>query len=86
MLKNTFRHVTQWVFDLDNTLYPPKARLFDQIEVKMCAYVMQSLNVDKATADQLRREYWRDYGTTLAGLMRLHNVEPGPYLFEVHDI
>ena len=86
MLQNSFRHVTQWVFDLDNTLYPPEARLFDQIEVKMSAYVMTSLGVDQATADQLRQDYWRDYGTTLAGLMREHNVDPAPYLFDVHDI
>ena len=86
MLKNSFCHVTQWVFDLDNTLYPPEARLFDQIEVKKSAYVMASLGVDQTTADQLRRDYWRDYGTTLAGLMREHNVDPGPYLFDVHDI
>ena len=86
MLKNSFCHVTQWVFDLDNTLNPPEARLFDQIEVKMSAYVMASLGVDQTTADQLRRDYWRDYGTTLAGLMREHNVDPGPYLFDVHDI
>ena len=86
MLKNSFCHVTQWVFDLDNTLYPPEARLFDQIEVKMSAYVMASLGGDHTTADQLRRDYWRDYGTTLAGLMREHNVDPGPYLFDVHDI
>ena len=86
MLKNSFCHVTQWVFDLDNTLYPPEARLFDQIEVKMSAYVMASLGVDQTTADQLRQDYWRDYGTTLAGLMREHNVDPGPYLFDVHDI
>lgn len=60
--------------------------MFDQIEVKMSAYVMASLGVDQTTADQLRRDYWRDYGTTLAGLMREHNVDPGPYLFDVHDI
>ena len=86
MLQNSFLHVTQWVFDLDNTLYLPVARLFDQIEVKMSAYVMTSLGVDQATADQLRQDYWRDYGTTLAGLMRKHNVDPAPYLFDVHDI
>ena len=38
-----FAHVTDWVFDLDNTLYPPSARLFDQIEVRMTAFVMQAL-------------------------------------------
>lgn len=81
-----FAHVTDWVFDLDNTLYPPSARLFDQIEIRMTAFVMQALGVARPEADRLRRHYWQRYGTTLAGLMREHDVDPGPYLTEVHDI
>lgn len=81
-----FSHVTHWVFDLDNTLYPPAARLFDQIEVKMTDYVMSALGVDRAQADYLRGHYWATYGTTLAGLMREHDVDPTPYLTEVHEI
>ncbi len=86
MPKSHFSHVTTWVFDLDNTLYPPHMRLFDQIEVRMTAYVMQALKVDRARADYLRGHYWRTHGTTLAGLMREHSVDPAPYLMEVHDI
>ncbi|MBL9075403.1 pyrimidine 5'-nucleotidase [Tabrizicola sp.] len=81
-----FAQVTTWVFDLDNTLYPPHMRLFDQIEVRMTDWVMQALQVDRAHADHLRAYYWATYGTTLAGLMREHGVDPGPYLNEVHDI
>lgn len=81
-----FAHIRTWVFDLDNTLYPPEARLFDLIEVRMTAWVMRALSVDRAEADRLRRHYWQSYGTTLAGLMREHGVDPGPYLTEVHDI
>ena len=86
MPKNDFSHVDQWVFDLDNTLYPPQARLFDQIEVKMTQYVMEALGVDRNRADHLRNHYWATYGTTLTGLMREHDVDPGPYLTEVHEI
>lgn len=86
MVKDAFSHVSQWVFDLDNTLYPPQARLFDQIEVKMTQFVMDALNVDRPEADRLRRHYWQLYGTTLAGLMREHQVDPAPYLIDVHDI
>ncbi|SFL60385.1 pyrimidine 5'-nucleotidase [Shimia aestuarii] len=86
MPKESFVHVSTWVFDLDNTLYPPQARLFDQIEVRMTRFVMQALGVDQPKADHLRRHYWATYGTTLAGLMREHDVDPGPYLTEVHDI
>lgn len=81
-----FHAVETWVFDLDNTLYPPSARLFDQIEARMTEFVMRVLKVDQTEADRLRRHYWAEYGTTLAGLMREHGVDPGPYLTEVHDI
>lgn len=86
MPARSFQHVRAWVFDLDNTLYPPSARLFDQIEVRMTAFVMQALGVEKGEADRLRRHYWQLYGTTLAGLMHEHGVDPGPYLTEVHEI
>lgn len=86
MVANSFSHVTQWVFDLDNTLYPPEARLFDQIEIRMTQYVMDALGVAQAEADHLRVHYWKRYGTTLAGLMREHDVDPAPYLTHVHDI
>jgi putative hydrolase of the HAD superfamily len=86
MPKSDFAWVTTWVFDLDNTLYPPSMRLFDQIEVRMTDWVMRALQVDRARADHLRAHYWQTYGTTLAGLMREHDVDPGPYLTEVHDI
>jgi putative hydrolase of the HAD superfamily len=61
-------------------------RLFDQIEVRMTDWVMRALQVDRARADHLRAHYWATYGTTLAGLMAEHDVDPGPYLNEVHDI
>jgi putative hydrolase of the HAD superfamily len=86
MVAHLFRHVDAWVFDLDNTLYPASARLFDQIEVRMTAWVMQALNVPRPEADRLRRHYWHTYGTTLAGLMREHDIDPAPYLTDVHDI
>ncbi len=85
-MRTQFHHVTTWVFDLDNTLYPPQYRLFDQIEVKMTAWVMRELGVGRTEANRLRQHYWDTYGTTLAGLMREHNADPAPYLEEVHDI
>nr|WP_170538773.1 pyrimidine 5'-nucleotidase [Ruegeria arenilitoris] len=86
MVKPAFSHVTQWVFDLDNTLYPPQMRLFDQIEVLMTEYVVEALRVDRAEADRLRQHYWREHGTTLAGLMAEHDLDPEPYLHAVHQV
>lgn len=81
-----FSHVTVWVFDLDNTLYPPSARLFAQIEARMRGWMADRLRLSRAEADALRADYWRRYGTTLTGLMAEHGVEPGPFLAHVHDI
>lgn len=86
MVRQNFSHVAHWVFDLDNTLYPPHMKLFDQIEVLMTQYVMEALSVSQTEADRLRSHYWHTYGTTLAGLMREHDLDPDPYLHAVHQI
>ncbi len=86
MISDRFSHVTTWVFDLDNTLYPPEARLFDQIETRMTDWVMRELGLEREAANRLRDQYWSEFGTTLAGLMSVHGVDPAPYLHEVHEI
>jgi len=81
-----FSHVRVWIFDLDNTLYPPEAQLFAQIEARMTAYMMRTLGVPQDDADRLRADYWRLHGTTLAGLMAEHAIDAPAYLADVHDI
>lgn len=81
-----FSHVRVWIFDLDNTLYPPEAQLFAQIETRMTQWMMRALGVPQDAANRLRAEYWRLHGTTLAGLMAEHAVDPAAYLADVHDI
>jgi putative hydrolase of the HAD superfamily len=81
-----FSHVDVWVFDLDNTLYPPTCNLFAQIDVKMRAFIGELLDVDPTEAYRLQKQYYRDHGTTLAGLMALHGVEPRRFLDFVHNI
>jgi putative hydrolase of the HAD superfamily len=86
MIKSSFSHVRAWVFDLDNTLYPQDVALFGQIEVLMTDYVAEALKVDRVEANRLRDHYWKSYGTTLAGLMAEHDIDPDPFLVAVHDI
>jgi putative hydrolase of the HAD superfamily len=85
-MKTHFSDIDTWVFDLDNTLYPPEIRLFDQIEARMVAYVMQELGVSEREADRLRAVYWESHGTTLAGLMDHHGINPQRFMVDVHDI
>lgn len=52
----------------------------------MTDWVADELGVSKDHASELRSRYWRDYGTTLSGMMQLHGTDPLPYLSYVHDI
>lgn len=86
MSADPFRHVRTWVFDLDNTLYHPSVRLFEQIDRRITAYVQSVTGADAVESDRLRHHWWREHGTTLAGLMAHHAIDPEPYLVDVHDI
>jgi putative hydrolase of the HAD superfamily len=81
-----FSHVTDWVFDLDNTLYPHHSNLFSQIDVKMTAYVSELLSLSREDARRLQKQLYREYGTTLNGLMQRHGIDPDDFLQKVHDI
>jgi putative hydrolase of the HAD superfamily len=75
-----------WIFDLDNTLYPAETCLFDQIDVRMGAYIADLLGCDHAEARRVQKMYFHDHGTTLAGLMHFHGVDPYEFLGYVHDV
>lgn len=79
-------HITDWVFDLDNTLYPHHSDLFSQIDVKMTTYVSQLLGLPREEARGIQKELYLKYGTTLAGLMQNHGVKADDFLEQVHDI
>ncbi len=85
-LAESLSHVTDWVFDLDNTLYPRHCDLFAQIDVKMTAYVAELLDLDRVSARKVQKELYRDFGTTLRGLMDRYHVDPHEFLHAVHDI
>lgn len=79
-------HIDTWIFDLDNTLYPASADLFPRIDARITAYVARTLNLDPVAARVVQKRYFYDHGTTLAGLMADHQVDPQDFLNDVHDI
>ncbi len=81
-----FDHVEAWVFDLDNTLYPADCNLFAQIDRRMGEFIANAFGIPLAEAQTLREAYYYEHGTTLAGLVRLHDVPPDDFLDYVHDI
>ncbi len=82
----SFAHVTDWVFDLDNTLYPHHTNLFSQIDVRMTSYVSELLQLPRDEARKIQKQLYLEYGTTMRGLMELHNIDPDDFLQKAHDI
>ncbi len=81
-----FANVRDWVFDLDNTLYPHHSNLFSQIDVKMTAYIEALLGLPSDEARKVQKDLYLEYGTTLNGLMARHAIDPDDFLQKVHDI
>lgn len=75
-----------WVFDLDNTLYPASCDLFAQIDVRMTDFVAKYLGMDKVSARKLQKQYYGEHGTTLSGMMTNHQMDPAEFLAYVHDL
>ena len=73
---NPLGRAEAWIFDLDNTLYPASARLFPQIDRRMQAFISEALKLSLDDALILQKQYYRQYGTTLRGLVRHH---PAPH-------
>ncbi len=74
------------VIDLDNTLYAADSGVFARMDKRMTTFVANELDVDHEEADRLRVKYWKEYGTTLRGMMLHHGMEAEPFLHDVHDI
>ena len=74
------------MFDLDNTLYPAACRLFDQVDARIVQFIVEKLALDAKQARVLQKRYFKEHGTTLSGLMKLHDTDPDEYLDYVHDI
>ncbi|MDI7773861.1 pyrimidine 5'-nucleotidase [Asticcacaulis sp. EMRT-3] len=79
-------HVSTWIFDLDQTLYPAEAEVMALIEGQMTTFVARETGLPPAEAHALQKRYLSEHGTTLAGLMAHHNIDPYAFLNEVHDV
>jgi len=85
-MKPRFAHVRDWIFDLDNCLYPASTGLFSLIDQRMGAYIQRLLDCDTEEAKRVQKAHFHEHGTTLAGLMKHHKIDPHDFLEDVHDI
>ncbi|MGE4372299.1 MAG: pyrimidine 5'-nucleotidase [Xanthobacter sp.] len=81
-----FDKVETWVFDLDNTLYPARHELWQQIDRRMKGYISDLLGIPPEEAFIIQKDYYRRYGTSLRGLMIEHGIDADAFLHHVHDV
>ncbi|MBP6688795.1 MAG: pyrimidine 5'-nucleotidase, partial [Hyphomonadaceae bacterium] len=80
----SFDGIKTWVFDLDNTLYPARA-LYDEIGERMTRYIERKTGLDTTGALEIRERYFHQYGATVVGLMRHHDIDARDFLLDVHE-
>jgi putative hydrolase of the HAD superfamily len=80
------KQIKFWLFDLDNTLYSGKTKVFEQVDKKMSLFISQKLNIDLKKAKQLQKEYFHEYNTTLNGMIKHHKINAEEFLEFVHDV
>jgi putative hydrolase of the HAD superfamily len=81
-----FQSIKFWIFDLDNTLYSGKTKVFEQVDKKMSKYISNKLNVTIEEAKKIQKNYFYKYNTTLNGMIKNHKIDANEFLEYVHDI
>ena len=82
----SFNSIKYWIFDLDNTLYSGKTKVFEQVDKRMSKYISDKLNVSLEKAKKIQKNYFHKYNTTLNGMIKNHKIDPDEFLEFVHDI
>ena len=81
-----FQSIKFWIFDLDNTLYSGKTKVFEQVDKKMSEYISKKLKIDLEEAKKIQKNYFHKYNTTLNGMIKNHKIDANEFLDFVHDI
>ena len=82
----SFKLIKYWIFDLDNTLYSGKTKVFEQVDKRMSKYISDKLDVTEEEAKKIQKNYFYEYNTTLNGMIKNHKIDPDEFLEFVHDI
>ena len=82
----SFNSIKCWIFDLDNTLYSGKTKVFEQVDKRMSKYISDKLNISVEEAKKVQKNYFHKYNTTLNGMIINHKIDPNEFLEFVHDI
>ena len=80
------RHVRSWLFDLDDTLYPPERQILKRVSARIGEFMVRATGLPPDEARALQKRYLLDHGAALGGLMKDYTIDPEAFLAEVHDV
>jgi putative hydrolase of the HAD superfamily len=80
------RHVSTWLFDLDNTLYPVESGFMRSVEGRITDYVMKVTGLPRDESYKLQKVYLAEHGLSLTGLMIHYGVDPNEFHALFHDL
>lgn len=72
-------------FDIDNCLYPRSAKVHDLMADLIDRYFATHLGLPEEEAVKLHKEYYKNYGLAIEGLVRHHQIDPLDYNAKVDD-
>lgn len=72
--------------DLDKTLYKPQSGIFEAINSNIKKFMLEYLDIQDKSIENLRVYYVKTYGSTLMGLMKHYNINPEKFLQYAHNI
>jgi len=78
--------ITTLLIDLDDTVYPSDSGVWDQISLRMETYMIERIHIPPQDVTRLRRELYRQYGTTLRGMQMMLHIDEREFLAFVHDV
>ena len=59
------RDINDWIFDLDNTIYPARSNLFIRVAVRITEFVASHFQVETDEAKIIQKDLFHRYGTTM---------------------
>lgn len=75
-----------WLFDYDLTIYgADEHNVIDSLDHRISLMVQKATGTDFETAHQIRKDYLKRFGTTLAGLQAMHGVDPETFFDFIHE-
>lgn len=72
-------------FDIDNTLYSCKAGVNELMGKYIKDYIANTLSLDDESADFLHKNYYRQFGLAIEGLVRFNHIDAMDYNRRVDD-